>query len=799
MNHPDTRLFSLMLIRAAGLPLRAMDLSAWSPQIMATRLESLEATGEKQIKALRDLFQAALTALPESPLRTDIYNTRRTWHRQTVSRQWTTVAWNSDLESACADLCRALQVWNQWVKALQTQRTLAGQAWEVQLEAECRHLQQLAGLPVLQKGLLYASHDLLRRLPAFQEKESGGWVKKDRQIARSLWQYATRAIFKTSPLSHFTSVSMLETAPSLPKEFDELPPGFASDRAVVTPNVCLLPALYALLLEDASFYRALFVTLNPCVTGLMQAQYEWLYFDGELEGIQRTVATPALDFVVETLLATDRRIEYITICEQLQEATEAPLKSVEKYLLELLATGLLLWEWPESGLSPAWCGKLYQFLGFIPQASPLVTETAQLLQWLRTAARSLPFQPVEAAMGTQQEALLQIRTLFERYGAEAPPIPPEQVFFEDVLADVAVPWPPAVLDGFATQLAACRRARVGRPLPADHPVRSELLFDELEAAGASGVPFMELASKMQASHLSADAASRLHPPEPGRLGVLLQPYCENGRWKAVVNALFPGGGKLMARWMHLFPTSMQQQLAGWFDPQAAPFPWQDWHNASFQPAVSARRLVVPGGRTAGGKDAVLLGRLRVGRNAQGCLHLFDTADGVPFYLSDLGLEAPDTRPPHMRLLWHLGVPWVSKSALSTAPPTTTGPGWVYWARDEFDDLVLARARWQLAPDFLPAPDLAISPAARFWALRRRLADIGLPRLFFAKAMSAPGERPDKPQYFDADSPFAMQEFEKWAARQAGPMLLTEMLPLPEHCGVQKHGEAVVAEVVLELG
>ena len=42
------------------------------------------------------------------------------------------------------------------------------------------------------------------------------------------------------------------------------------------------------------------------------------------------------------------------------------------------------------------------------------------------------------------------------------------------------------------------------------------------------------------------------PSYSGKMGALLQVFEENGNYKAVVNALYPGGGKLFARWLPLF-------------------------------------------------------------------------------------------------------------------------------------------------------------------------------------------------------------------------------------------------------
>ena len=844
MNDPDTHLLPLMLIRAAGLPLYALDLHKLDANAIENAQNALLDGQAAQSQQVASLFLHTLQTLPESTLRTEVYNTRRKWHKQATGGSWNPIHipphWRQ--EPACQALCETLQTWNDAAATASQTRANHQLLYQTQLAAEYSGLQQLAQHPTLLKALLFSSHDLLAALPAFHLKNPAQFAKKDRQLARSLWQYATRAAFKTSPLSHFTTVTLKRLA-ELPPETNPDSPSFQTHRSIVTPNVALLPALYNLLLEAPVFYRALSVSLNPCIVGPTSPAYEWLFYNGELESFQRTAATTTLDFIVEALLENQRELPFPELCAQLQEASGSTPEKTERYLLDLVDIGLLEWQLPEKGLSPSWCGKLYQWLGFLPNATPLISETANLLLWLRTAARSLPFQSIESARDTQLEAQRQIQRFFERFGAAAPPIPCEQLFFEDVEANLEIPLPVPVLEDLAAQLASCWRNGPPRPLTASQAT----VFRALEAALASpdpangpdqskkGVNFLIFSKKIletTAKNISPDATAAIYQKNrPGKIGALLQIYREGEQWRAVVNALFPGGGKLMARWAHLFPPGAIEQLQTWFDPDAIPYPWQDWHNASFQPAVAARSLAVPGGRTISKMERpilldnvhvpetqnpkpktqnlkerpILLGNVQVVPKPNGEIGLFDPDSGKSFLLTDLGLEAPSERPPAMRLLWQVGVPPVSKELLWTNPePSAGGPGWLHWSRIESGSLVLARARWQTAPGFFDRPAAALpnTPGEKdfehFLHLRKQLASIGVPRLFFARVATPVGQKPDKPQYFDADSPFAMLEFQKWAANNQHNLLLTEMLPLPSQCFVQKDGASVASECVIEL-
>ena len=772
-------IFPFILVRTAGLPPLSLAIE-WPDEQVQTSAEAA--------RLLQQAFDAALATLPESPVRTLIYNARkRFFQKTTVSpKDFEQLRLNYAVHAEIAQLLDQLEAW----KYIQAASRTAAIRLEEALCDNWRSIQQAAQNPDFQKALLFASHALLDRLPAFCAQSPDQFTAKDRQTGLSVLQYLTRGAYKTSPLSRFTTVSIWRWPEPTPPPDPDAPAFLQGAKAVVTPNVALLPALYEVLLAESAFYQSLSLALNPCITTTDDPDgWQWLYFNGEHESFQHLAFNPAVAAVIRICLDHQRQISWLTLFSKIKKKIEAEENQLSSLLHELIALGLLAWQLPERGLAPGWTGALYNYLGHLPMA-PVITEAAALLQWLRTAARTLPFQTIPEAQATQRQTVQQLQGFFGRHGSPAPPIPAEQVFFEDVEQTVPVSIPPGVVQQLADQLADCWRQSAPQRRS---PFRSALYACvATELAVGESRPFLDFCQQF----LSAKAEWEKHPlveapPFQGKMGALLQVFKkEEGAYGAVVNGLFPGGGKLMTRWLHLFPASFREALQDWFPGDAVAFPWQGWSNANFQPALAQATLAVPDGRTdAPDGSATLLGDLQVQRAADGPI-LVDGKTGRRVWFTDLGLESPTTRPPAMQVLWHLGVPPVSLERLWPVEPgwELAGTDWQYRPRVDFQSLVLRRASWRIMQvTWQSWLEPAGTVGERLLRLRRALLRGGLPAQFFARFY------PQKPFYVDQDSPAGLLMLEKVLRGGSGALYCTEMLPLAE----QGVGERVT-ELVVEM-
>ncbi|GAB4486786.1 MAG: hypothetical protein OHK0019_01020 [Saprospiraceae bacterium] len=733
-------------------------------------------------EAVQAAFDAALSSLAESPLRTAVYNARKDFFQK---KKMPGAAFFRQVNTAriLPEIAQLLENLAILEKSREVKRKFFKQ-YDDALKANYALLQRAACDETLRRALLFASHDLLERLPAFAEKSLEKFTKKDRQTALSLLQYLTRAAAKTSPLSRFTTVSLHKIG----GQADESEAPFFQ-KSQVTPNVALLPALYEVLLREPGFYRALSLRLNPCIEN--EKQKKWLYFDGEQESFQQMGKHPVADLIVRILLENGRKWSFVKLLHRLGEEVDADPTQLQSLVFELVDYGLLEWDLPEKGLSPGWCGSLYNFLGFLPEQPPVIVEAAALLQWLRTAARTLPFQPVGEAQATQREAVLAAKTFFEKYGGAIPPIAPEQIFFEDVADSAELNLPETVVQTLANDLVKCWQERDLQAMPA---FRVQLFsFAEKILAEGETVDFLDFSERfLNEKKDNLANRTRLRSLPPTKIGVLTQVFRdETGAYRAVVNGLFPGGGKLMARWLQLFPAETGTALRGWSE--ATPFPWQGWSNANFQPAISKKIICVPDGRTAGwpGSQEILLTNLALQRK-EGFLQLIDKESNEAVLLADLGLEAPETRPPVMQILWHLGVPYVSLESLLPERKWMRGTGdWHVAERVEFGSLILARKVWRLGDGLVENWLSEKTDADFFQRMRTELQTLGIFRQFFVRSIQ------EKPQYFDLDSPVTILLFAKILRQRKSPLILTEMLPLAHQNIIQKNGFRV-AEFVLEL-
>jgi hypothetical protein len=750
--NPAIKLFPLTVIRRAGISFSVLDALAWDGAAAETDLEKRAQSAAACRKNLLQALDQELRRLPAGSLRLAIYNVRKAVYQGKTPR--------IPLNLLPQTLQDAADQWRAALDSLRAQKNAVESAYHASLSSAFHQLQTLAEDPDIQAALLYASHDLLTQLPVLQKKTPEAWRKKEKQTALALARYVARAASKTTPFSRFGMVGLQQAHAS---ETD-----FPDHKRAVSPNVGLLPAIYALLLQQPVFFRSLRVQLNACITR-NSSPYTWLYYNGAEEGFQQSAGTPTLDALTGQLLESGRSAAFGTVSDYLQSITDADPAALETWLRDLTDTGLLEWALPENGLSASWAGNLYQYLGSLP-AEPIIVDTALLLQWLRTTARTLPYLDARAGLQALQDAWSQVQAYFERHNGHCPDIPLERLFYEEVAYSQPILVPEADLLDWACRLETLRQSTAPHTLPPLHRAFQAYL-QQMDAP----TPWLAAVRGFMDAGLPEPHAPVRAPAGRGKTGALLQPFLENGRWKAVVNALYPGGGKMLARWMHLFPASAQQTLREWnaATEGLAAFPFQDWHNANFQPAVCPEGLATPGDRI-NRLGAALLGNLLVAVQ-ENSLRLTDGATGRPVQLTDLGLEAPESRPPAMQLLWHSGVPYrAARTLLQPEQLSTvrTARGWRYRPRVETAQFILARAVWFLDPaDYAAWQDL--SGFDFFQTVRAALKENEIPRRFFARFEQ------EKPQYFDFDSPLLMLIFEKAIRKARGALALTEMAPVPE--------------------
>ena len=784
METGATDIFPLMLIRTAGLPLQWAETGIENFASLEKKYGSTSNLIEVHFQRAAERFENEKErVISDKRLEKIIVNYRR-FLRKGISGKEIKV--DEYLTEQRPDLADDLFEVNKKI-FYQAHLSKEIREWyESALLAEKQALRQYASSENLCRALLLGSHTLLRELPRFALADPEKWNKKERRVASSLLKYLMRATVKTTPFSRLATVS-LQDIQTQSSEFSDL---FSAIKPVATPNVGLLPFLYEILLREPAFYNSLNIRLNPSLHA-ESGHEEWLYYNGAQESFQNLESNKALEIIKAFL--KEKPARFPDVLAHLATGIEAEQDSLQSFVFQLIDYGYLEWVLPETGLLPGWCGSLYNYLGFLPTA-PVLTDAAYLLQWLRTAARTLSFQSVQEAMETQRETVAQCRLFFERYGSEFPDIPPEQIFYEDVADTVQGNLPQEAVEKIVNEL------RTGLKQGAPYSItglRAELIaFGTDVLQSGDSLPFLSFC-KLFLERKSREKHTEVfvNQIDTDKIGALLQFYqTTSGEYKAVLNALYPGGGKMMARWLNLFPAEAREKLQTWWPAETLIFPWQEWTNANFQPHFAAGSVSVPGGRVGAAQDNISISDLIV-RNQDGVLQLLEKNTLRRIVFTDLGLEAPESRPPVMQILWQLGTPYVSAAMLGNlAEWKSLEKGVEYRERIEYQSLVVSRASWHIASEifqtclaFLPGNDVN-----SFLALRKKISEWRVPRYFFAASENT------QPRFFDCDSPLLMQEFARTVRETTTDIVLSEMLPAPDEWMAEKHGLRCAAEWALEF-
>ncbi len=84
-------------------------------------------------------------------------------------------------------------------------------------------------------------------------------------------------------------------------------------------------------------------------------------------------------------------------------------------------------------------------------------------------------------------------------------------------------------------------------------------------------------------------------------GAFLQPFRENGKLKAVINASFPGYGKMFSRFLHLLPAELTSEIRAWNKPDEKTEIFIEncdasFFNANLHPPLMPYEIWMPGGQ-----------------------------------------------------------------------------------------------------------------------------------------------------------------------------------------------------------
>ncbi|MFN4080670.1 MAG: lantibiotic dehydratase [Saprospiraceae bacterium] len=751
MANSNIRVFPLSMMRISAAPKSALlpRLPDYAAQL-ALRRKAEKTLATARAKLLR-AFDQSLDETPAGAMRTRLYNARKDFFSKSKMPP-------RDLanDTGRRDLGKAIKAFRLALDKRNALIDMSDQLVQEGMVAAVRAMQAFAQDATLRASLPYFSRNLLAALPEFVQADPSILNKKTRHTALAVWQLAARMCARNTPLAHFAGVRLvdLEADPVADAE------GPALNKVSVSPNAAILELLYEMLNWRLDYIRRLKMQLNPTA---YKSPPIWL---GVFDGVEYLAEAQAGDeYSVAAGLLDSSPAQFDALCADLPTAA-ADREYFTELLWKMTFCQLAEWQWPVSGLTPDWAYRLYKFIGEGPADDYLIA-LAQWLQWLHQAARTLPYRSPEEVCRIQDEAIAGLRTLLAQNEdaekpLEMPSIPPEHFFYTDTCAEQNAPMPDRrAIREAAANLYARYMSRPDKPAS---DLRQKLLaywrrrFKSREQA----LPYMEFLQGYL-SNRSVKPKWLPIPPDDrlGRnrnlVGALITPFTDSaGRQRYVVEAMHPGGGRLFARWLHLFNPQDTEKVRDWIRSNGD---WhalsaQSWTNANYQPQLCDKILGVHGGRMFDNGDPgryVRLSALAVYRR-HGELGFFDMTTMRAVHVLDLGLEAVAERPASVKVTLAIGAPYVSRGQMYPSEAKTAA---VRKPRVEAGEFIFRRASWTLRPAQYTAwaADKSTN-ATRFYKLLEALKKLSIPR--FAEAHWE--NKPDETLFFDFHNPLSALGF-----------------------------------------
>ncbi len=297
-------------------------------------------------------------------------------------------------------------------------------------------------------------------------------------------------------------------------------------------------------------------------------------------------------------------------------------------------------------------------------------------------------------------------------------------------------------------------------------------------------------------------------------GALLQPYLSDGQYKSYVDAVFTGYGKLLGRFLFLFPQQYTSELRDWAIRPPQGMVWVDnadasRHNANDHPPILNNTFTVPG-RESCEQNAIPLTELNIhfekDDNRLSLRHR-----GTELKVFDYGLEALPTRSPMYRMLSTFSVPQPDlgffKDLLRQATARDEG-NWVCLPRIYVNELlVLQRKTWYVPVAELPLRQPTETEAGYFlrinaWQKKHHLPEavfitVGPPEWSAGEEQRFSGkDQRHKPQYIHFRTPALVSLFGRELPKVTTMLKIEEMLPSGEEL-LLVNGRRHAVEVVVQ--
>ncbi|MFP5246633.1 MAG: lantibiotic dehydratase, partial [Thermoanaerobaculia bacterium] len=433
-----------MIVRIAGAPFDELErLRAAGALHALTHLRTESASLTRDVHALCELLFTRVAGEVDDRLRKALIDTKRNlFNDRGVSAEALRRIAESD-----ASLAWEVSAILERRSALATLERELERRFADELTSLRRILVELASQPLVQRGLVLSSRNLLQSFETFYRHRAAGTLNsKDVDVEIGITKYLARIHAKTSPFSTFTNIA----CGRLSDDDDAFGASGAAElvgdapRVVVHTSINHLVIRFAreVLLRDPATRAVLPLRLNPTLRR-EQAHYRFLTNSSNLEAYQRLGLHPVIDLVIDIVSSNEATfgdaIARLCALPQLDMTADA----LAVLLDELIAIGLLECDVPVSALDHDWITAFRRFAAVSPNAAAMVEALEELQamaarfaeadaaerQALLDAARArFAFASAEETTQTQST------NVFRRSDFAAVQLP-QNLFYEDALLD----------------------------------------------------------------------------------------------------------------------------------------------------------------------------------------------------------------------------------------------------------------------------------------------------------------------------------------------------------------------------
>ncbi|MEM6966981.1 MAG: lantibiotic dehydratase, partial [Bacteroidota bacterium] len=764
------KVFPYILSRVAGV--RASKIY----QLTYGKMETVEELLEKEKKLILQgekllaHFQDTFRALADYRQKAILANAKKDFVRGSFSfikklkQQRTEKGWIQKID----ELIEVAETYQAEILQTDALKEKMEREFEEDRIAKMLWLQNFAHSDAFKRGILQSSHSLYHQIVRFQKKIAPNFRKKEWQTARSIAQYFYRAATKTSPFSYFSTLALLH------RYQDTFKSDTAPSTSSISINNILLLEFQDVLLTNASFYQQMKLVLNPT---LSKDDVEFIFIKNEnnIENLQRLEKSAILE-IIEQYFLENQEVVFNVFLVHLAKIVAADPAELVAFLLQIIDTGFLEWQWEVKALTKNWEEKFSNWLADFADFEGK-SEWLALLHHLKRSKQH--YHKSNAVQRT-----VQVKTTVKQLQAATigiNKVVPELIFFEDVktnhnytlsatktesicrsLHRVLQMIQPISVDHFRLKIRRCFEANYNKneevkllafyekfyatasaatPSPDEVTKKLSIAFEKMiqQTATNEVAGVVEFSTKKWEKHL--DFTPHLLPKQIA-YGGLFQFFGTENNVKAVLNGLTLGYGKLFGRFLGLLDESITKEIQYqnrtpsneqyWIENKDA-----SYFNANLHPPLFDLEI-----RAANTQNQLpppqqipvrqLLVKWDEQLNEPVLVHALDKKRCVIF---DMGLEHPHNRSALFRLLNGFSFP---KAALRTMNNTVNKyfsihlkNGIKICPRIVIDEhLILQRKSFEIPESLIPYRGKKETSASYFYTIQKWKATHDFPRFVF---------------------------------------------------------------------